>query len=665
MNDMPIWTPSLERSQGSNFNLFVNFLKENCVDFVKDGYEEIFRWSIAEKETFWSSVWRYFDVIGSFDPENILEYDGCLFKAKWFPNARLNFAENLLRKNDDSVALIEHREDGRRRSFTYRDLREKSARLARVYRESGVVEGSRVVGVLPNGAEAVIAMLAAARLGAIWSSCSPDFGVQGIVDRFSQINPTVLVGVNGYTYNNKIIDTRSRLESVVEGLPSLSRWIAIDNNSSCSWPDSLVRYTCENSPLMWDDALKALPLDEFVSVSFDSPLYIVYSSGTTGVPKCIVHGVGGTLLQHIKELALHADIRSDDILFYYTTCGWVMWNWMVSVLALGATAVLYDGSPFSGEVERLWRMAELERITVFGSSAKYYAACEKSGVKPRFKFDLSSIKTMLSTGSPLSHETFDYIYKDVSADVCLSSMSGGTDIISAFSLGNPVLPVYRGELQCVGLGMDVDFVDDKGNSLYAGKGELVCRSPFPSMPLGFWGDVDGERYYQAYFDKFPNMWAHGDFGEFKVHSPDGRVPKQRGVVIHGRSDAVLNPGGVRIGTAEIYRQVEKVEEVLESIAIGQKWNGDVRVVLFVKLRTGLMLDDSLRSRISKIVRDNATPRHVPEKILQVEDIPKTKSGKIVELAVRNVVHGEEVKNTEALANPEALEYFRGREELGI
>lgn len=659
----PLWLPSKQRVDASRLRDFVDFLGKGGAnvpqDYLLQDYQALHRWSIDNKRAFWQAVWQYHGVLGSYIAGKVLTNDD--FSGKWFEGARLNFAENLLRGNDDAIAIIEHREDKRRRTVSYRELRELSAQLAGTLKAAGVGEGDRVAGFLPNGTEAVVGMLASARLGAVWSSCSPDFGFQGVLDRFGQIQPKVLIGINGYQYNGKLIDTRERMGKIVASLPELQAWIGVDNHQDCAWPQDT--FASDARGLSWDKALEAEAYEDFVAISFDSPLYIVYSSGTTGAPKCIVHGVGGTLLQHLKELSLHTDISGNDVVFYYTTCGWMMWNWLVSSLALGATIVLYDGSPFAGGAEGLWRIAEQEGVSVFGSSAKYYASCEKDGLKPARQFDLKTLKSLLSTGSPLAHESFDYIYRDIKADVCLSSISGGTDIVSCFALGNPTLPVYRGELQCIGLGMDVVFVDDDGTTLPHGKGELVCRSPFPAKPVGFWNDPDGERFHDAYFERFAGVWAHGDFGEVIPHLATDDLPAQIGVMIHGRSDAVLNPGGVRIGTAEIYRQVEKIDEVLESIAVGQTWQDDVRVVLFVRLRSGLKLDEDLANQIRKTIRSNTTPRHVPAIILQVDDIPRTISGKVVELAVRQVIHGEAVKNRDALANPEALDYFANRCEL--
>lgn len=642
-----LWQPSSDRIAASRLAAWQRWLaRERGLAF--DSYQELHAWSISHREDFWQSLWDYFGVRSHTPPDAVLEND-VMPGAQWFPGATLNFAEHLLRYRDDRTALVSYLENGERRAITYAQLANQVSHLAAYFRQQGVTTGDRVVGFMPNILETVVAMLATTSLGATWSSCSPDFGLQGVLDRFGQIAPAVLVSADGYYYNGKRIDCLEKTAAIVSQLPSLKRVLVVPLTTHT--PDlSTIAHA-----VSWNTAI-ATQAEEltFTPVPFDHPLYIMYSSGTTGVPKCIVHGTGGPLLQHLKELALHTDIHRHDVVFYYTTCGWMMWNWLISTLAIGATVVLYDGSPFAPKPDILFDLAEREKISVFGTSAKYIAALEKAGCKPRETHQLDALKTLLSTGSPLAHESFDYVYRDIKADLCLSSISGGTDIISCFALGNPTLPVYRGELQCKGLGMAVDILDEDGHSVMNAKGELVCTKAFPCMPTGFWNDDDGEKYGKAYFDRFPGIWAHGDYGE---QSPHG------GLVIHGRSDAVLNPGGVRIGTAEIYRQVEKVPEVLESIAIGQDWDNDVRVVLFVKLREGLALNDALSQQIRDVIRSNTTPRHVPARIVQVADIPRTISGKIVELAVRNVVHGQPVKNTDALANPDALAYFRDRDEL--
>ncbi|MCB1909646.1 MAG: acetoacetate--CoA ligase, partial [Rhodocyclaceae bacterium] len=514
----------------------------------------------------------------------------------------------------------------------------------------GVGVGDRVAGFVPNMPETIAATLAATSLGATWSSCSPDFGVRGVVDRFGQIEPTVLFCADGYHYAGKQIDSLGRVAEFVAELPTLKKVVV--------WPYTRDSYDVSGIPnaVTLADFIKPYPAGEidFVQVPFNQPLFIMFSSGTTGVPKCIVHGVGGTLLQHLKEHQLQTDVKAGDRLFYFTTCGWMMWNWLISGLGSEATLLLYDGSPFHPSGNILFDYADAEQMTVFGTSAKYIDACAKAELKPVETHSLASVRTMTSTGSPLVPEGFAYVYDAIKRDVCLSSISGGTDILSCFVLGCPILPVHAGEIQCKGLGMAVEVFDDDGRPVIGEKGELVCTRPFPSMPLGFWNDADGSRYRAAYFERFDEVWCHGDFCEQTEHG---------GLIIHGRSDATLNPGGVRIGTAEIYRQVEKLDEVVESLVIGQDWERDVRVVLFVKLREGIALDDALVDRIRQTIRANTTPRHVPARVLQVADIPRTKSGKIVELAVRNVVHGRPVKNIEALANPEALAYFAERPEL--
>jgi len=570
--------------------------------------------------------------------------------AKWFPGSELNFAEHLLRHSGDRAAIVFSGENGARSELSFDELRQAVASIAQALRSAGVVKGDRVAGFLPNCPEAIIAMLATTSIGAIWSSCSPDFGINGIVDRFGQIKPKVLFCADGYFYNGKRHDCLESVKGVLEAIDSIECTVIAAFSSQEFRIDDI------RAAVRWQDfAIKDATL-EFTQVEFDHPLYIMYSSGTTGIPKCIVHGVGGTLLQHLKEHVFHQDIGSGDRLFYFTTCGWMMWNWLVSGLASGATIILYDGSPFFDGGRVLWKMAEDERLTVFGTSAKYISALEKAGVRPKDEFKLPDLRAILSTGSPLAPESFDYVYDAISAEVQLASISGGTDIISCFATGNPILPVRRGELQCIALAMAVEIFNERGESITNENGELVCIRAFPSMPVGFWNDPDNAKYHAAYFERFPGVWAHGDYAEITVRG---------GMLIHGRSDAVLNPGGVRIGTSEIYRQVEKLDEILESIAIGQNWDDDVRVVLFVVFREGIELDDDLRQKIRKVIRDNTTPRHVPAKIIAVPEIPRTISGKIVELAVRSAVHGEEVKNTDALANPGALEHFRDLAELAV
>ena len=656
MTDTPLWTPTPAQVAQANLTRFMRFAGQRH-DRTFEDYAALYDWSVRESERFWTAVWDFCEVKAAARGEVVLADGDRMPGARWFPQARLNYAENLLRHctaGDATDALVFWGEDKLRRRVSRGELLAQVSRCAQALRASGVGQGDRVAGYLPNLPEAIVAMLATASLGAIWSSASPDFGVQGVVDRFGQIAPKVLVCADGYFYAGKQIDSLDRVAQVAAAMPSVERVVAVGytgGDGDLSAIRGAQRWTDFLAPFAAGDL-------EFAQVPFDHPLFILYSSGTTGVPKCIVHCHGGVLLQHLKEHQLHSDVRPGDRLFYFTTCGWMMWNWLVSGLACGATLLLYDGSPFAAKGKVLFDYAAAEKMTHFGTSAKFIDAAAKLGLTPGKTHDLTALRAMFSTGSPLSPEGFDWVYREIKQDILLASISGGTDIVSCFVLGNPLLPVWRGEIQCRGLGMAVDVFDDGGRPVRAQKGELVCTKPFPAMPVGFWNDPDGSKYHAAYFERFPNIWCHGDFSELTAHD---------GVIIYGRSDATLNPGGVRIGTAEIYRQVEQLAEILESLVIGQDWppgrNDDVRVVLFVKLQEGLTLDAGLVERVKKQIRDNTTPRHVPARVVQVPDIPRTKSGKIVELAVRNVVHNQPVKNVEALANPEALEFYRNRAEL--
>jgi acetoacetyl-CoA synthetase len=645
----PLWEPSPERVEKTLLARFVRKYGPEPTLSPCD-FAAVHRWSIEAPEAFWSAVWQDGGVIGVREGP-VLENPNAMPGARWFPQSRLNFAQNLLRARDERDALVFWGEDKVKNRMTHAELYRKVAQCAAALREEGVLAGDRVAAYLPNLPETVIVMLATASLGAVFTSASPDFGVQGVLDRFGQTQPKVLFGVDGYFYNGKTVDCRAKLAEVAARLPDLKRTVQVNYVFPGEPPNDLPHGRSFEAYLAPFHDVTEIPFPLF---AFDHPLYILYSSGTTGVPKCIVHGAGGVLLQHLKEHRLHADIHPGDRLFYFTTCGWMMWNWLVSGLAAGACVLLYDGSPFAGGGNILFDYAKSEKMTHFGTSAKFIDACAKAGLSPIDTHDLSALRTLLSTGSPLSPEGFDYVYQHIKADLCLSSISGGTDIVSCFVLGNPAGPVFRGQIQCKGLGMAVDVFDEEGHPIRGEKGELVCVRPFPSMPLGFWNDPDGSRYQAAYFERFKGVWCHGDFCE---------ITPENGLIIYGRSDATLNPGGVRIGTAEIYRQVEKLDEVVESIVIGQDWEGDVRVVLFVRLREGLHLDAPLKARIREAIRRETTPRHVPACIVQVPDIPRTKSGKIVELAVRHTVHGQTVKNIEALANPEALAYYQNHPEL--
>ncbi|HEX6251547.1 MAG TPA: acetoacetate--CoA ligase [Gemmatimonadaceae bacterium] len=670
----PLWRPSQQQMDSANMSRFIRLAAERghveaSGDAAAD-YRALWQWSVADRHHFWLLVWEFCGIMASDAASVSDDTPGDWPRApigidrmappdpalgpRWFPWARLNFAENLLRYADDRPAIVFWNEVGRQRELSFAELTREAAKVAAALSALGVKEGDRVAGFMPNLPETVIAMLGATWLGAIWSSCSPDFGVQGVLDRFGQIQPKVLFCADGYRYAGKEVRSLERVQAFTQEMPSLQAVVVVSYRREAQLAGVA-------NAVHWDDFLADASVaasPPFERLPFDHPAYIMYSSGTTGLPKCMVHGAGGTLIQHLKEHVLHTDITRDDRVFYFTTCGWMMWNWMVSSLAVGATLVLYDGAPLAPRTSILWEMADAERITVFGTSAKYLALCEKEELEPARTHDLSALRAILSTGSPLAAHSFDYVYRSVKQDVHLASITGGTDLISCFALGNPTTPVYRGEIQARGLGMAVDVYDEAGCPVRGVPGELVCTKPFPSMPVAFWNDPDGEKYRSAYFDHFPGVWRHGDWAELTPHD---------GLIVYGRSDATLNPGGVRIGTAEIYRQVEQLPEILESVAVGQETgegdDRDVRIVLFVRLRDGGTLDDSLRQRIREQIRDNTSPLHVPKVIAQVSDIPRTISGKISEIAVRDVIHGRSPKNTEALANPEALDLYRDVAEL--
>ncbi len=664
--DQPLWTPTEAQRTTTQWAEFTRLLaSDGLLPNPEVDSHALWRWSVTQPERFWAALWRFGGVIAEVRDDGA-PYDDVLRGRErmapptredgptWFPGARLNFAENLLRRRDHGTALISWTEQGPGRRVSYAELANEVALCAAAMRAIGVVEGDRVAAWMPNVPETVVAMLAATSIGAVWSSCSPDFGAQGVLDRFGQIEPSLLILAEGYEYAGTYCDVLERAAQVVPQLPTVRQtWVVPVAGRTSSRTESAQEWTWWHDVMHAQRVIDASPELRFARLPFDHPLYILYSSGTTGLPKCIVHGAGGTLLQHLKEHMLHTDLRADDTIFYFTTCGWMMWNWLVSALAVGSTLVLYDGAPIpSADPAILWRMAEQERIAVFGTSARYLLALEKTGLRPRETFALDSLRAILSTGSPLAEPSYDFVYRDVAPAVQLASISGGTDIVSCFALGDPTSPVYRGALQMRGLGMAVDVWNDDGEPLRGEPGELVCTQPFPSMPVYFWNDPGHIKYSAAYFEHFPGVWRHGDWAELTSHD---------GLVIHGRSDATLNPGGVRIGTAEIYRQVETLPEVLESLvtehAVAGGSGTTARIVLFVRLQPDATLDDALVRRIKSRIREHTSPHHVPQLIVAVPDIPRTRSGKISELAVRDVIHGRTVKNVEALANPEALAHF--------
>ena len=641
----PLWSPSQASIDASNMMRFIEQVNLHHGLSISD-YDSLYQWSIDEKETFWSEVWDFCEIIGDKGERVLVDGDN-IEKAEWFPDASLNFAENLLRQQSDEIAIFFRAEDQVEYSLTWQQLYDQVASVAAWLKSHGLQPGDRVAAYIPNIPEAVVAMLAATSLGAVWTSTSPDFGEDSVIDRFGQTEPRFLFTVDGYYYNGKRHELSDKVQKITAQLPSVENVIQIN----------FAGFGNNINAIEWHDII-AVPATEieFVPRRFNDPLYVLYSSGTTGKPKCITHKVGGTLIQHLKEQMLHCDVKPGDRVFYFTTLGWMMWNWLVSALASKAALVLYDGSPFYPDGEVLWRYAEDTDMAIFGTSAKYIDALKNAAIHLVEKYKLPKMRAIASTGSVLAPESFDFVYQHIKQDVCLASVSGGTDIVSCFAICNPLLPVYRGEIQCRGLGLAVDVFNDEGESIQNQKGELVCTQTFPCQPCYFWGDESGEKYHNAYFARFENIWHHGDYV---------LLSDQNGLVIFGRSDATLNPGGVRIGTAEIYRHVEQLEEVVESIVIGQDWENDVRVVLFVVLQQGVKLDDDLANRIKRRVREKCTPRHVPAKVVQVSEIPRTKSGKIVELAVREVVHNRAVKNIHSLANPDALELYRNLPELQV
>ena len=643
-----LWQPSEERIKSTNMYRFMTRVNERYgTQFTQ--YPDLWEWSVNNLEDFWTITWEFIDIKASQTFDKAIDDPAKMPGAKFFVNSKLNFAENLLRFRNDRVAIIFKGEDSVRRTLTYNQLYDEVAKTAASLKKMGIQKGDRVVGFVPNMPESIIAMLAAASLGAVWSSCSPDFGIKGVLDRFGQTRPKVLFTADGYFFKGKPMDSIERIAGIVKEIPSIQKIVVIPYVSTkpdiSSLPNAVLYEEFK------DPSAKEI---DFLQMNFDDPLYIMYSSGTTGLPKCMVQSMGGVLLHQKKELVLHTDLKEEDIIFYFTTCGWMMWNWLTAALSTGATLVLYDGNPFHPGPDALWKMAQDERVTIFGTSAGYIEALKNAGVKPGRQFDLSALKSVLSTGSPLSDENFEFIYNEIKQDLQLASISGGSDLNGCFALGNPMGPVYTGELQCRGLGMKVYAYDENGKPTVGQQGELVCTAPFPSMPIFFWGDDDGSKYHSAYFNEYPGIWTHGDFI---------MITERGGVIMYGRSDATLNPGGVRIGTAEIYRRLDAMEELEDSVIVGQSWNNDVRVILFVKTAPGFDLTDELQNKIKADIRANASPRHVPAKIIACPDVPYTLNMKKVELAVKKMIEGKEVKNKDALKNPESLDFFGSIQEL--